>query len=132
MYITRPYPAWLKPLLFCVLILTTISCSDNNDDRSAPQPVDNTRTHSLDAQTANIEQNSKTDTVPPLNLHVTQLVDNPPADHVTETSVLPPLFDRQSEVAAVQMGGRLITDDEIEDPIESVEGAEVSIEFRIP
>jgi len=110
------------------MILCVASCSDTNKDQSANHATDKPHAQTLEQKATSPEA----DAVQPLDLHVTSLIDTPPADHVTEISLLPPLFDQQTKVAAVQMGGRLITDDKIEDPIESVEGAEVSIDFLIP
>ena len=77
----------------------------------------------------------------PLSSHssLTQLPPTPaqraqknPSEIALEHNLLPNLFEEQNKNASVELGGRLITDDKIENFVKSVEGVEVSIDIPIP
>lgn len=101
----------LIPLLFG-LSACTDSADENNSKSTSAAPT----------KIENLDLELPTNKVPPTNVD---------AD-LSKPDALPGLFDQKKKEDKVSVGGNVLRDEENLDYLNSVEGAEVSVEVKIP
>ncbi|MDF1642767.1 MAG: hypothetical protein P1U80_01115 [Pseudomonadales bacterium] len=139
-------------VIFCTTIVGITSCSDTEKNpvkhsekpkktespvlKQPPlEPPASITAKALDPETPGLKRQEPSK---PLDLSLTDssnetlLLTKASLEEIIVPDLLPDLFSNKPGITKPRLSGRLITDEKKEDPVDSIDGVEIFVDFQIP